>query len=237
MKDLIEIVIQNVRGSLFTTILGCILFAAGVVSLFYSPIDIDVYYKVGIIVLGLVVAALKDPKPKGKGRDKLPLIILLALAVSSCATERRCSEKYGTSSSSDSTRIEVKEVTRDTIIYIPGDSVVHYIENPCDSVGNLKPALFRHKGSSKASSTVSITPKGITVECECEKENRIIKKLEREISHLRTEKTETKVVYHEKLPWWKKIGNGLKTFLISIVVFIVAYIIGSFRLHNLILKR
>lgn len=215
MKDLIKTITENVTGSVKTTILGIIMFAAGLVALFWVELGAGFWPPIELMALGLVVACLKDPRKnkrqnnqKKEGGNTLPMIaILISVLVTSCATERRCAEKYSTSSTSDSVRIEVREIIRDTVIHIPGDSVQIFIQNPCDSLGKLIPGIFRAEGSGgKASSIVSVTGNGISVECICDEENRIIKSLQREVSHLRNRKSETVTVYKSRFGFWKLVG-------------------------------
>lgn len=233
MKDLIIIIINNVKGSLLTTILGIILFAAGLVAFFWNALEIEKIYSIELMALGLVVACLKDPgnKPKQKGREKVALgMIAFAIMFSGCATERRCSNKFGTSTSSDSVQIEYIETVTDSLVYIPGDSVTVFIKNPCDSLGFLKPNIYHLRGDkNKVNSTVVISREGIEVECVCAEEYLMIRKLTKEIKHLENRSHKSTVVYKNEESIWSKFWTG-------VILFLVGYLSGLFKIHKIFLK-
>lgn len=226
MKDLIQTIVTNVTGSIKTTIFGCILFAAGLVSFFWTELGFGFWPPIELMVIGLVVVCLRDPRKskntgKKNGGGALPLIaILIAVMVTGCATERRCSERYGASSYSDSVRVEIRETVRDTVIHIPGDSVHIYLQNPCDSTGNLIPGVYMSNGKgNKASSIVEISKDGVEVICLCDEENRLITQLKREVNHLQSEKSETKLVYKERVSFWQLVG-------ICVIVWLIGFAMG-----------
>lgn len=217
MKDLIKLIIDNVRGSILTTILGCITFVAGLVALFFT--ETETYICVEIMVLGLVVACLKDPKNNKKGGSAAALSVLIFFLITSCATERRCANKFGASSLTDSVRIETKTIIKDTTITIPSDTVMVFIENPCDSIGNLKPGIVRSSSKNKTVATAIITPKGIEIECLCEEEKLVITRLREIIDYQKTQKTE--IVKVQPLTFKQKYLYPLGLLLVGIVVGII----------------
>ena len=213
--------------------MGCIIVAAGLVGFFWTELGIGTIPCIELMVLGVVVSCLRDPKTKKRKGGTLEMIaaIFMIAAISACATEQRCAEKYSTSFTSDSLKVEIRETVRDTIIYVPGDSAVIYIANPCDILGNLKPNIFERVGSNaKSKATVVISPAGIKVNCECKEEYLIIKQLQREIDRLQFHSTKTKAVYKEKNSFWSQFATGT-------IILLIGYLLGAIGIHKLIFKR
>lgn len=224
MKDLLTLIINNIRGSLLTTIIGCVILTAGLVGLFWTELNMEAYIAVEVIVLGVVVACLKDPSQgnrTNKGGGAVVSLGLIIFLSSSCITERRCANKFGTSSSSDSVRVEIETVYRDSIITIAGDSVHVYLQNPCDSTGQLKPSAFvKESSSGRSRATVVVNQKGIEINCDCDQEKLIITKMKERIEQMSSQKSEVKIV--KPAPRWSWfyvytfIGGIVVGFIISL---------------------
>jgi hypothetical protein len=204
MKDFLTLIINNIRGSLLTTVIGCIILTAGLIGLFWTELNIESYIAVEVTVLGVVVACLKDPSKGNRTNKGGGVVVTLGLIIflsSSCITERRCANKFGTSSTSDSMRVEIETVYRDSIITIQGDSVHIYIENPCDSLGNIRPtAIVQRSINGRSTATAVISSEGIAIDCSCDQEKIVIKKMRERINAMRSEKSLQKIV--EPAPRW-----------------------------------
>lgn len=217
MKDLLIIIVNNIKGSLFTTIIGCIILAIGIGCLLIPSLVIEQYICVELIVLGVVVACLRDPRNNNQNKGEgaaLGLVLVITISLG-CTTERRCVNKFGTSSSSDSVRTELVTIIKDSLITIPSDTVRLYIENPCDSTGNLKPSFTRVKSDTgKSIATVVIDKTGISVECECAEEKLLIKKIHQQIRDFVSQKSQQKIV--KPAPRWSWLA--VYTFLMGLIV-------------------
>ena len=87
VKDLIKLITTNVKGSILTTILGCIIFLAGLVSMFWTNFSTP-WVSVEIMIVGVVIACLKDPKrnnnKNGKGGGNAATLVFLIFLLVSC---------------------------------------------------------------------------------------------------------------------------------------------------------
>lgn len=89
-------------------------------------------------------------------------IILIALSLGSCATQKRCNEKYPTVTKDS---IVYKEVIKDTTIYIENKSVEYRDTLFCDSLGIIKDfkKTFQSNG---VKGTFEVKHNKVTIICE-----------------------------------------------------------------------
>lgn len=137
--------------------------------------------------------------------------ILIAFLLTSCVTQQRCIDKFGSNSTevtSDSIRIERVTEYRDQVIEIPGATSVVMVESPCDTNGVLKNFQKTVKDKSgKATVTVLTNNNTLTAECDCDEEKVVIEKQKQTIKELQSSnsnQTNTQTLTETVAPWWAK---------------------------------
>lgn len=239
MKDSIkylDYLKDNVTKGWKTTVFGAIIFLAGVATMFLESCqDIEWWQSLAIMLVGVFLAALKDPKQNNNGAVA---VVLVGLLFTSCATEKRCLEKFGGKeisteiiTNTDSTYTE----TKDTTLTTTPDTVKISIPSPCDSLGNLKDFHYTYRGKNNAIITATNNNGNLELECLCESEKLVIKKYKELVSKYKgrtIEKTKITVMSKKHIPWWIRWINWK-----TLIGFIIAsYIIGRFRLDKKLLS-
>ncbi len=148
------------------------------------------------------------------------IITLIPLALLSACRTQKTAERIV------ETRTELKEIVRDTTIYVPADSAQAIALLQCDSMGNvLIKQLTELQGKQRAKASLQLKNNAIIADCHCDS-TAIYAKL-----HDRYEKTtastnETQIKYIEKqLSWWQKtlmvVGSIALFVLIAPMIMVV----------------
>lgn len=220
LKDTLRNIRRNVVVSWKTTLAGILVFLLGAGSCVLLMMNVepglDFYQSTFLMVLGIVVACLKDPddnNPENRDRSGGAMavvgLVLMSIAATSCVTQQKCAERYG-----ELTKVEYRDsvfeketlVYKDTLITLPGDTVTLTIENPCDSLGKLKNQIRTSRGNKSSVSVVADrVSQALFVRCECEEEKQLIQQLRREKEKFRGEKHYREITVHLKyVPWYAK---------------------------------
>lgn len=153
----------------------------------------------------------------------LLLIILSIFLLTSCVTQRKCAAKFPPQITS-TTIIKDSVVYRDTTITVPGDTVTFTDSIPCPDVVYEK-TQKSEKGTVKA--TVKIKDGKISVKCEVDSLNMVIRNLQYRLRTIEKEKTiAVQVPVLKKTPWWKsalQLIYGIVIAAILLVVFLWLY--------------
>lgn len=132
----------------------------------------------------------------------------LLMALSSCHKPVSKDVSIHTVEKHDS--IIFKETLRDVPVYIPGDSVLFYVQLPCKNNDSTKVNPFHYQSRSKrAKLNLNIDSTGVlSGVCACEEEKFIIQAKDTFINHLQSELTALKeqqtivVKEYPKSFWW-----------------------------------
>lgn len=151
---------------------------------------------------------------------KLFLILLFSLSLYSCVTQKRCMEKFPPSIDTtikDSISIEKEYI--DTIVYIPGDSIIIRDTIYCDEDNNVVYIpQTRPSESGRANADISFDNGILNINFKCDSLEYEIEKYKELTRHYKeTQKTITKHHIQEKevIPWWIWIVIGV---LISLCI-------------------
>ena len=156
----------------------------------------------------------KTNKPVGALRATLLLAIFIGL-ITSCTPTR-----YITVEKNTETKTEIREVVRDTTIYIPPDQATAKALLECDSTGQI---LIRQietlQGKLNAKANIRIIGNTIIADCLCDS-MQIYMQLKDRYQTTTTNTSETKIQWMEKeLKWWQRclIWIGGITLLTAII--------------------
>ncbi|MBL6448575.1 hypothetical protein JMN32_19850 [Fulvivirga sp. 29W222] len=124
--------IDNFKKGIITSVLGIILIITGVI-LFFLPLA-SVLECITVIILGLSLLGIKDPRISGSGTIKTIVTIvgltMLMMWLSGCVTWDKCQDKYGTN---ETHTIVVKDtVEKEVSLIVPAETI--YVEMNIDSL-------------------------------------------------------------------------------------------------------
>lgn len=120
------------------------------------------------------------------------------------------------------TKIEYREVIRDTTIFVPADKAIVTALLACDSLGNVYLKQIQTlQGNSSASANVIIRDNYITAECLCDSINIYLTMKDRYYTE-NTNSVKTIVVTTNILKFWQKalIYFGVISFLLNVLYLI-----------------
>lgn len=145
------------------------------------------------------------------------IIIIILLSLTSCNPAKWCAKRFPPSVS-EIEKIEIKEIVRDSIIYIPGDSVIIVDSILCPEKINKSFS----KSSSKATIKVDIKDNIITAEAVCDSLEKVIQLKDKEITTLK-ERKEVQIIPKEYIPKYFLWSGVILPFLLLLLVILYKF--------------
>lgn len=149
---------------------------------------------------------------------KLTILLLAVICLSACKTM-----KYLPAEKIIETKTEIKEVLRDTTVYVPADQATINALLECDSLGNvLIKNIETLQGKLNARASLKIQDNKLTADCQCDS-LAIYLQLKEKFEKVTTDTNKTKIIEKEKnLAWWQLTlmwAGGIFFIILIIVIY------------------
>lgn len=156
---------------------------------------------------------------------KYLLLTLITACLFSCVTQNNCAKKFPCQGSTVyQTDTFTREVEKEKIVTVPGETVVIKTTVNCDKNGKAQLKSVTKKNG-KASIKTQITDGVFQVDCICDSSNIALQWKEKHTT-IKTNKETTVVKDSNAKTGWEKFKSGLSDLGLYIVIFLLGAVLG-----------